>query len=450
MIGKNTKGWIAKNIVLRVNDKIRKQMVLKYYSEFEKSLKYSPDKLSEIRNQKLVELIKHAYDNVLYYKELFDANGLTPNDIKTLDDLKLIPPLTRKLLQNNKEKLIDRNNKYRYVSRGSSSGSTGQAVTYYHDEFGSSAGVAAHYIGWNLGGYNFGDKVLHIWGNPSISKHWMTKSSKIKSKLLNVDKFPAYTLSNKDSFQNLVNIINKNRYDVIDGYTNAIYLLAKFIEDQGVEIYRPKTVFTTAENLQEYQKVVIERNIGKVFDEYGCGEINGIAYQSVQTQDYLIIDSHVVVEFDKLNFDNKNPLIITDLDNRIMPLIRYQNGDLAMKGDMNKDVPYFNKLKEISGRMSDIIELPGGGNLVVPSFFGSFLLKDISSIVQYQVHKVAKDKLEIYFVAKNSFDENEHFKILSSLKEYLNEKIDYEVFFVDELNVEKNGKFKLVIDKTKV
>ena len=424
-------------------------MVLKYYADYEKSLYFSKDELANYRNKKVVKLINHAYNNVSYYKELFDSIGLTPSDITTVNDLRHIPPLTRALFQKNHEKLIDKKSKYNYINRGSSSGSTGQAVKYLHDEFGSSAGIAAHYIGWNLGGFNFGDKVLHIWGNPAISKHWKTTSSKIKSKLLNIDKFPAYTLSDKESFQKLINAINKNKYQVIDGYTNAIYLLAKHIEDSGIDVFRPNRVFTTAENLHDYQRKIIERNLGKVFDEYGCGEINGIAYQSMNTDNYLVFDPHVVVEFDELSYDNKNSLIITDLDNRIMPLIRYQNGDLASEEEVNSDYPYFSKLKEISGRVSDIIDLPDGGNLVVPSFFGSFLLKDLDNIVQYQVHKVKEDKLEIYFVVKN-INDGILKKVNLSLKEYLKGRIDYEVFIVDKINVEKNGKFKLVVDKTKL
>jgi phenylacetate-CoA ligase len=390
--------------------------------------------------------------NTIYYKQLFDKNQIKPDEIKSKKDLTRIPPLTREALRENFDLLQDKHSKYKKFNKGSSSGSTGQAVFYLHDEFGSSAGIAAHYLGWYFSGFRFGLKGLHIWGNPAIVNNvWNKRSSKIKSKLFRLDKFPAYQLTSTHNFDEIVKLIKKNKYEFIDGYTNAIYLLADYLEKEKIQIDCLKFVLTTAENLHDYQRSIIERNLSPVFDEYGCGEIMGIAYQNMFNKDYVIIDPHVVVEYDThcITDDSSFPLLITDLDNKVMPLIRYQNGDLGKPGSENGINLPFSTMKSVSGRVSDLIELPGGGHLVVPSFFGSVLLKEVNSIKQYQVELISSDKLIIKFVVDGNFDEKDKLTIDRALTEYLKNKIKYEIKIVNEIPFSTNGKFKLLIDKTK-
>ena len=86
-------------------------------------------------------------------------------------------------------------------------------------------------------------------------------------------------------------------------------------------------VFTTGEDLLENMKKIIERNIGPVSDLYGCGEVNGIAIQPVKDDKYYILESHVLVETES-DSNEFNEIIVTDLDNYYMPLIRYKIGDI--------------------------------------------------------------------------------------------------------------------------
>ncbi len=255
---------------------------------------------------------------------------------------------------------------------GSSSGSTGQPVKYLHDNNARSAGRAASYYGWLLTGWNFGDRGLHIWGNPNaVNVQWKKFPSKVKSKIFNVYKYPAFKLNDPNGFNEIISIIKKNKFSYVDGYTNAIYLLAKFIEVNNVmAVGRFKRVLTTGENLHGYQRDLIEKVLGPVYDCYGCGEINGIAYQNQFEKEYAIMDTNVYVEYD-YNYhysNNEKPLVITHLHNFVMPFIKYKNGDMAISSNLHSEKLGFSFLRTIEGRVSDIIELPNGGNLVVPAF----------------------------------------------------------------------------------
>jgi phenylacetate-CoA ligase len=132
-----------------------------------------------------------------------------------------------------------------------------------------------------------------------------------------------------------------------------------------------------------------------------------------------------------------------------MPFIRYQNGDMAIPGEGNDCRIHFKTLKSISGRVSDIIDLPGGGKLVVPSFFGSMLLKQVDGLLQYQIEKVANNEIIIKLVTSGDFKKKDKEKIELSLQEYLRDKIKWRIQLVDNIPLNKSGKFKLLVDKAK-
>lgn len=440
-------------MLLWTADKLKGLYIRNYYNNFRKLQWLDKESIQAYQDAKLKTLLIHAYENIPFYSLRFKEHDIDVYNESPRACLSRIPPLTREDLQVNFDHLKDIKNSYKRISKGSSSGSTGQKVFYLHDEFGSSAGKASQLIGWEMMGYRFLDKGLHIWGNPAIVKNdWVKTSSKLKSKIFRHHKFPAYLLTEKSKFDELIDKIIREKYVFIDGYTNAIYLLAKYIENNNIAFPLLKYVITTGENLHDYQKKTIERVLGPVYDEYGCGEINGIAYNNKFNNLYTIIDTHVIVKYDLnvISNDGSYPLLVTDLDNKIMPFINYKNGDLGTPGQVNTQntVPMIHSMTSVNGRLSDIVEIPGGGNLVVPSFFGSVLLKEIESISQYQIIKIASNKLELNFVVDGALSVSDKSKINKAMDDYLGKKMEYEIRVVDRIEVGTNGKYKLLIDKS--
>jgi len=444
--------FVTKNISLPLYDYAKGLKVRKYYKFYKETLKWSRSEIKEYQFQKLKKLLIYAYENTNFYANRFKENNLTIDSIKSIEDLSKIPPLTRTDVQANIDDLIAKNFNLKKAYKGASSGSTGQPVFYYHDTNALAAGQAAHYLGWSLAGWEFGDRGLHIWGNPTVVNYeWKKFSSKLKAIFFNYDKFAAYKLIEAEKFEELLYLIKKRDYIFLDGYTNAIYLFAKYVKEKDIKLRKFKYIFTTAENLHDYQRDLIKDVLGPIYDEYACGEILGVAYECKFCKKYHITDPHVVVEFDNkiVTNDGSKSLLITDLDNYAMPLIRYQNGDLAVQEKENNCKIRYNSISSISGRTSDIINLPEGGNLVVPSFFGSTLLKRLDNIIQYQIERVRKDKIIVKLVVNDNFNDTDKAKISISLKKYLKDKINWELKIVDKIPINKSNKFKLLIDKTK-
>jgi phenylacetate-CoA ligase len=447
--------FLAFHVGLGFYDSIKRYKVKKYYNFFRSTLTWSRDQIENHQVSKIKKLLDYSYNNVAFYKKRFDDANFNTGTFRYLDQLKNIPSLTRKDIQENLKDIISKEYDPAKCYKGSSSGSTGQPVIYYHDDEGSSAGIAALYFGWHLTGWNFGDKQLTLWGNPTtVNIDWEKSIAKIKSRFFNEIKFPAYQLNDEKNFEKLYRQIVNNNCTFLYGYTNAIYLFAKYLNDKKIQLNKIERVITTGENLHDYQKEMITRNIAPVFDDYGCSEINGIAVRTKYDEYYSVLEPHVYVEFgDEIDSaSGTHKLIITDFENRVFPFIRYENGDMAIPTknvDLKDSELKFRKIKSVEGRVSDIITLPNGGNLVVPSFFGSRLLKQLNGINQYQIVKVASDKIIVNLKVDSTFSEEDRKKIKENMNEYIPKELHYDIVFNDSIKTSSNGKFKLFIDNTK-
>ena len=426
--------------------------VEKLYALFCDSVNWPEERLQDHRNSMVRSLVSHAYRHVHFYRKRMDQLGLTPNDIQGLDDLSGLPPLTRTDLQQSGAYLISDDVDPARCYRGSSSGSTGEPVVYYHDRWGGSAGFAAMYFAWTQAGWRFGDRMLTIWGNPTIAAvEWKRLSSRIKGVFFNEIKYPAYRLTEKKRFEELRVLYEKHSIEVVQGYTNAIYLFAEYIHRSGKRVRRCSRVLTTAENLLPYQRAVIEEMLGPVCDFYGCGEIMGIAYQAPYSQSYQVIAPHVVVELgDPVGEEGGKELLVTDLYNRAFPFIRYKNGDAAVPEGPSASEPGTDTLmlSSILGRVSDIIRLPGGGSLTVPSFFGSRLLKELKGFSQYQIERTSPSHIKVHLAVDEQFDAEAVSQIKAGLRAYLPRELSWELLLCERIIPEKNGKFKLFVDRT--
>jgi phenylacetate-CoA ligase len=153
---------ITENIILPISDIILGQSISKYLKFLMKSQWWSESDFKEYQNEKLRALIKHAYENVPYYTELFKKLKLTPADIKTTDDLYKLPILTKDIVRENVKngKIIAKNIPKRKMILSSSSGSTGEPLQYYITKDAESFSKACGIRGWYWMGYRLGDKYI--------------------------------------------------------------------------------------------------------------------------------------------------------------------------------------------------------------------------------------------------------------------------------------------------
>lgn len=430
---------IQSKLILFILDLYQQTSIRKYYNGFRKTLNLSRDEIKRYQKNKLVNIINYSIENVPYYREEFkDWKIIYKTNV--FEYFNELPILDRELLQKNNDSLISEKYDKSHLGKSSSSGTTGMPINYYYSKESLSAGVATVILSYSLSGWQLGEKSLHIWGNPTSVKHWSKFPSKVKRLIKNQVNLPSTAFNLPENYERLLKFIISKKFKSIDGYTTAIYELAKFIEDNNLNSINAGYVFTTAENLQKYQQEIIERNIGPVSDLYGCAEINGIAIKPIKQDEYIIIDTHVYVETIDEGNDLKS-ILVTDLDNYAMPLIRYKVGDLidTVIEPEPSDFPQFSRFKNVHGRSSEIVELPNGKKILPVNIVGGTLFRKIGKIKK---HKVTWNGSVLGFI----FEVEDRFDLQKAVKMIENEFSDYgiktEVEIVDKLLPSSNGKYR--------
>ncbi len=429
-------------------EKSKGEKVSAYTAFLKEASLWSRDELNRFRNQRLQHLIQHAYQRVPYYREIMRAKGLSPDDICTVEDLHKLPVLARADLQQAKDQLIAKGTDIRKCIKGASSGSTGEPVVFYHDKSTETAGKAARRFCWMMGGWRSGDANVTVWGNPhTVQKDWSRISSRAKARLMREHRIPAFRLSDRRFLDDALDRIYQYPPDFIDGYTNSIFVLAARAQERELGTLGSKGVFTTAEQLLVHQRNCIEEMFGPVYDQYGSSEINGVAFQCKERCGYHILEPHVVVEFEDLGMGNTKALVITDLDNYTMPFIRYRIGDLAVVGENNAcscGLP-FAKFVEVVGRKIDLIQTPQGGYLLVPSFLGGKIFKEVKGVRQHQVVLKKDGVIEVRLAMDGALTSENRERITTYLESYLGDDMPFCVKVVSEIPVSPNGKYKLLV-----
>ena len=407
-----------------------------------KSQWWSKEQIRELQNKKLRNLIRHAYNNVPYYQRIFSQRGITPDDIRTKEDLDKIPVLTKEDIRKNLPDLIARNVSKSMMIESHSSGSTGEPLKYYIDKGSYSAGWAQTFRCWNWAGFQLGDPYVKISLHPRTSA-----VKKIQDMILRTKYVYATGITNT-SIDHEIKKIRRFHPKIIRNYASHMYSMAKLMEKEGIE-FQGATVATTGSMLYPHYRAVIEKQFhGKVFDAYG-GESTAVSFECDEHNGYHICDEDVFVEFLKEEEhavpDEPGRIVFTNLINYAMPVIRYDIKDI---GTYTEDSCPCGRglslMKSIEGRESDIIMTPSG-DLIVVHFFG-ILFGHIQGIDQFQVIQERIDHLTIKIVKNDHFTE----KDLNHIKNEIQKRAGPDVKIVIELVSEiplygSSGKRRYVI-----
>ena len=294
--------------------------------------------------------------------------------------------------------------------KNTSGGSTGEPVIVWQDQGYKVATLAASNLVYFWAGRDVGDSLVKLWG---AERDLLQGSYGFKQHLSDIignrKTINAFNLS-KERMRNYVAEINARNPRCLEGYADALTALAKHILKEDMQVVKVDSIITSAGTLLPQMRVAIEEAFrGKVFDRYGCREVGNIAAECKEHTGLHILGETNYVEL--LDSNNKEVaegeegrVVITNLVNRAMPLIRYDIGDYAVKGsaDCSCGLPY-PKLASISGRVASSI-IRADGTHVSPNFFAHLfgVMQEDPAIFQYQVLQSRIDHLDVRLVSTHT------------------------------------------------
>lgn len=440
--------YFAKNILLPVSDFVLNTKIHQELKHLGKSQWWPHEKLQQYQNKKLHKLIKHSYENIPYYHNVFRKLKLYPDDIKNYEHLEKLPMLTKNIVRENFSTLRAKNfTKWNPIS-GATSGSTGKPLRYFVDSQSTSTGWASAFRGWSFAGYKFGDKRVTLAGASLIPHKKLTVKQQLRIKLERNLQLSAVHMSD-EIMNKYIKKLNAYNPKFLRGYPSAWYSFAQYLEKSGYNLnFYPTAIFTTAEMLYPYQRKLIEDVFGcEIFDGYGCQDGGASAFECKEHFGYHISIERCVMEFikDNINVSNEEEgnIVLTDLDNYAMPFIRYEVGDIGIPSDekcpCGRGLPL---MSSIIGRTTDVITFNNGITLSGPALT---LIFGPLNIEQYQVIKKKDNMLLIKIIKGSDYSQNDEIHILKTIKAHVGNDIDISIEYVSEIPKTKAGKLKFII-----
>jgi phenylacetate-CoA ligase len=425
--------------------------LVKYFKQLENNKKG----IEIVKRNKLLKVLRWAYDTVPFYRKLMSKLKLNPHYDDPYYVLSKLPIINKNVVRSNFPDFISRNVWFKMPVQ--TSGSTGTPLTLYHDLSVIRAGLASFYYGLSWYGYNLGDKIIRLWGRrPVVSRTSIIKNF-LSNYLSNVYDLNAHAMNEKNML-NYYYILRKEKPKVLYGYVSSLFLLGRFIKNKDLEPPPIGFIVTTAEVLNKFQREsLISSFESKVYDQYGSVEIPSIAFECPFHEGMHVMENRVILELlkDGCEVDNgeMGTVVVTDLDNFVMPLIRYNLEDIAEKKDSTCSCGRrLQLIGNIVGRTSDII-IGLNGNRVHGEFFSHLIessgIAQKNVVEKFQVIQKSKEKIIFKIKSRIPLSEEDFYMLTTLIRRHLgNIEIIYQQ--VDDIEPHPSGKYRFTISEVDI
>ncbi|MBN2199836.1 MAG: phenylacetate--CoA ligase family protein [Candidatus Aminicenantes bacterium] len=405
-----------------------------------------PDELRERQEEKLRSLFLHARRHVPHYAEKCRFLGLGPDDIRGLDDLPKLPVLSREDVRSNFPLRITADNvprRRRVPDR--TSGSTGEPLIFYRDKAARDAALASFLLFDAWAGIRPGDRSVHV-GAPQPFK----LNSKLSAVLRGHTDLGVFSLDDGNTEALLAKLV-KIKPDLIEGYASVLFRVALAALKRDVRP-KPRAVIATSDTLPAHEPV--EDAFGcRVFNRYGNREICGALAQNCPDGRGLHINTELCVleVVDEHNLPvpagRSGRVLVTDLANRVMPLIRYDTGDRAAAGGTCSCGRGFPLVSAVEGRSTEFLISPRGGR-VSPVSLGHFLFVSrpyAGSVRVFQAEQRDAERVVFRFVPMGRASESLKQDLLRDLQEFMGRDVEVRIEFVGDIPAGPGGKRSVIV-----
>lgn len=411
----------------------------------------SPEAIRRRQEERMRGLVAHASRTTEFYRKRFADAGLRAESIDSLDAFRAVPLLTKTDLRESGPQLRSTDCPTRQLHRKKTSGSTGVSVEVVVDDAAQQFKRACTLRSDQWSGWRLGERVAALWGadeNPRKGiRAWLRNALLERMILLDTLKIT------EESMSLFAAALRKYKPTLLFGHAHSLYLFAQFLSSRKDVGVRPKGIISTAMVLHEFER----RKIEDVFDcpvtnRYGCEEVSLIACECERHEGLHVNADGLYLEIIRPDGSPCMPgepgmVVVTDLVNYAMPILRYQIGDMATWSSKpcscGRGLPL---LAQIEGRIADYVVTPRGTLVSGISLTDHFNTK-IPGIAQLQIVQETVDHFLFRIVKDNEFAEAGFHKLRSLVAEHFGLEAQYECEFVEQIPKEPSGKFRFCISK---
>ncbi|TDR36472.1 phenylacetate--CoA ligase family protein [Aquamicrobium defluvii] len=421
----------------------------RYASAFWKELErveargaWSHEQVCAFRDRRLRAFVKHAAETTPYYRNLFNKLGLSPADIKTLDDMKVLPVLSKAQVQAAPEQFLSCAVPKQKRIVAHTSGSTGSGLVFATTIEAQWEQWAVWWRYWRWHGLQPGTWCGYFGGRSVVpvsrkqAPFWRINYP--GRQIL----FSAYHTSPGNLVLYLEEL-RRRRPPWLHGYPSQLALIAGHIIESGFDLgYQPHWITVGAENLLPSQVRVIAAAFGRApIQHYGMAE--AVANVSQRKTGNLHVDEDfAAVEFLPLEDDKAYRVVGTNFSNLATPLLRYEVGDHAeLTPNPSILICPGRKVNSIDGRQEDYVLTKNGtkiGRL-------DHIFKDFMNIREAQIRQSHLGRVNVYIVKNATYDPYDESELRRAFASRLGTDMEVDINYVDRLERTQSGKLRFVI-----
>jgi len=437
--------------------------VLWYGYEVSRNQWLGPADLKRLQEKRLRDVVAHAYNNVPLYKEKFDAQGIKPEQIRSLEDLEKLPFTTKQEVRDGiPDRSLARGFDPSDCIRASTSGTSGGPMPVFYDKrFMDYCMATARFRRRLAIGVKPWQKTMVISYGALVaprSDHDLKETAGVKRRsrareslgpivrlLRGREKRVTIASDANDVLTQLLKFDPK----FIRSAPSYFRLLAEAMAERGIEGLGGKVVRTEGEVLDEETRRYLESSFKcKVYDEYSSFDFWNGAWQCTKREGYHIDADLLILEVvrgnERVSPGERGGVVATNLMNYAMPLIRYRVGDIAVLDDKTcscgRGLPM---LRSIEGREADCFTLPDG-QLIAPRTVMT-AIQGTPGVSRYQAVQESLNQVKIELMRRGNEPEVSREELIARCHSILGKDVEVVVSITDRKDL--RAKFRPVISR---
>lgn len=390
-------------------------------------------KIANASEERLEAILRYAMETIPYYKDISEPI------------LSAFPVMNKNKYLASYDEFFSPDYKREQLYSYATSGSSGTPFRGYQDHEKRSKHTADLIFFHGKCGWELGDKYIFL--RAWISEYKSSKLGNIKNNVIPYDVLKL----DESMLESIVTCLKSKPIKMILGYGSALNQLADYLEKTNTFLNGLNVVISDSDPLKpESREILKERLRCSIVDRYSNEEHGLIAFSYDVGQPFEVNVSSYYVELLKIDSDEYaepgeiGRIVITDLYNKAMPLIRYELGDLAISDDIKtKGVK---TLRELQGRTADMLVMRNGVRISSASI--NNYMEGLVGIEKYQLVQNGLGEFELFVVEGTERYSDDDYK--RALMPCIEKDSKLSIMRVDDIKVETTGKYKTFISKYKL
>ena len=391
--------------------------------------------------RRLRAVLEIAERHAPIYRERFRRAGIRARDLRSLDDLRHFPTVTREEVTaaypDGVLTRAPRSNDVVFRTSGTSGLFMQIAYSARANDFLDAVYARALF---NVG-YRPLDKLAYYWWEPKPKPlRSYERLGLMRKHFLPIHPDPAQQLADLDAL----------RPDVVYHFPSSLLLIARLLEhDSRRHAFKPRLAICHGELMTKEQRRYLERVFGcPVYDQYGAQEFNRMGWDCAAHrglhEDSDSVHIEVLRDGEPAGIGVEGEIVVSGLVNDLMPLVRYRIGDAGrMLGERCSCKRALRLYELTEGRLDDVLELPDGRR-VGPRTLAP-RIEELRGFHQYRVRQTSPNAIEVLLVRDPGTPVSElEQQVTTVVREALGAGVTIQVHSVPEIKLSARGKLRKI------